>query len=127
MLKIDEIKEFDDIDKCIEFGSLVVARLLDDTVWYASRDLDYVSEMNWRSAPVNMIEALDAAILEEDEPEEFIRREEESDKEFVKSFKSNGFGLERDNMLDFTGSSEKYINDFFGNAFEPAFGSDFSL
>lgn len=127
MLSIEKI-EFNEIVKCVEYGSLVVARLLDDTVWYASRDLDFVAEMIWRPAPVNMVEVLDAEILREDNPEESLRREEEEDNKFQNSgYKNSVEGMERANMLDFTGSSEEYIADFFGGAFEPKFGSDFSL
>lgn len=127
MLELEEISEmFDEVEEICEFGSLAVVKLSDASFWFCNRDVDVLTpEIEWRSAPVQMQEALSESLVE---PEEKIMREEESDKNFSAfEYRNSSFGMERENMIEHTGSQEKYLNDFFGGAFDPRFGSDFSL
>ena len=120
MIELDEIIElFKEIEDGCEYGPLGVFVLEDGSYWYCNRDSILTEDIEFRQANVNMQEALALSLLEPEE--QFLHREDEIAQD-IKMEQS----MDVQN-LDYYGTRQEAINEIMKGAFEPAFGSDFSL
>ena len=127
MISIEEIiNEFEEIENGCEYGSLAVVVCEDGSYWYCNRDFEALSkQIEFRKAPVNMQDALAESLLE---PEAlFLSQEDKSeeDRKFDEEQPSR-VRVESFNQ-DYYGTKDEIINEVMAGAFEPPFGSDFSL
>ena len=118
MVFLEEVIElFDEVEDGLELSGVIVVEC-EDGIWYCQRDIELQETTEFKMATENMIELYRKSKLTLEE--KICELEEES--KIAEPWLDT-----RACELDYYGSRAQAINESMAGAFEPAFGSDFSL
>ena len=116
---------FPDIVDVLIVGDSVLARC-EDGDWTAKRDsLDVDSQ--WYQATGRQSELIDRSLFTEEEAFDDRLAQEVLDKYTATNPAMHQSDVELEQMKDHTGSQQNYLDQYFGNAFEPDYRFGFSL
>lgn len=128
-MKIELVEEiidlFDEVENGCEYGALGVFVCKDGSYWFCRLDDPIDEDLEFRSANIQMQNALAKSLLNHEELfiEEEDERSEEKRMDLVQPTQAR---IESFND-DYYGTQEQIINEVMPGAFDAPWGSDFSL